>query len=140
MRAKILKKINLWLPLVIWASIIFFLSNHRLTPTSQIYWQDFIFKKSAHMFFYGVFAILSFRAVIGEGVKKMKSFYVAVLMAFLYGITDEFHQSFIFGREPTVRDVIIDTIGASIASFLLYYLVPKLPKDLKIFLEKLGIN
>ena len=43
--------------------------------------------------------------------------WIAVVTAVLYGITDEIHQSFTPGRGPAVRDVIIDTIRASIFIF-----------------------
>lgn len=31
----------------------------------------------------------------------------------LYAISDEFHQSFVPGRTPSVKDVIVDFVGAS---------------------------
>ncbi|MFI5240823.1 MAG: VanZ family protein [Microgenomates group bacterium] len=140
MHAKILKKVSLWLPVVIWGLIIFNLSGHKLVAASPEYWKDFIFKKSAHLFFYGIFAVLFYRALRGEGAERINSAYLAILLAFIYGATDEFHQSFVMGREPTVRDLLIDTAGAGIASFLLYYLLPKCPKEVKHYLNKLGLN
>lgn len=37
---------------------------------------------------------------------------VAVVLASLYGVTDEYHQSFVPGRMPDPVDWIVDTIGA----------------------------
>ncbi len=90
-----------------------------LPATSDFYWKDFIFKKSAHIFFYGVLAIFTYRALIGEGVNKKKALIWAALIAIFYGITDEIHQSFTYGREPRVRDVFFDSFGASVATVLL---------------------
>lgn len=39
---------------------------------------------------------------------------VIVLICGLYGITDEYHQSFVGGRMPDVMDVRNDLIGAAI--------------------------
>ena len=40
-------------------------------------------------------------------------------VAALYAVTDEFHQSFVPGRYPDVRDVLVDTAGALVAVLLL---------------------
>ena len=36
----------------------------------------------------------------------------AIVLASLYGVTDEFHQSFVPGRVPDVGDWLVDTAGA----------------------------
>jgi VanZ family protein len=38
----------------------------------------------------------------------------ALLLCLLYGMSDEFHQSFVPDRTPSVLDVAADTIGACI--------------------------
>jgi len=43
----------------------------------------------------------------------------AVGIAFVYACTDEFHQTFVRGREGTPRDVVIDAVGMSIAAALI---------------------
>ena len=135
MRVKTVRKIahflNLWLPPVIWAIVIFLLSSRPTRRASQIYWQDFIVKKSAHMIEYAIFASLLYRAISNSGVKKTNAGLFALIIAVLYGGSDEFHQIFTPGREPTVRDVIFDTIGASFAIYTIWNLLPKAPKKLK---------
>ena len=44
----------------------------------------------------------------------------AVVVATLYGISDEFHQYFVPPRQVEVRDVLADAIGASLAAGALY--------------------
>ena len=39
---------------------------------------------------------------------------LVISLCFIYAITDEFHQSFVPGRAPEVRDVLIDTLGSSV--------------------------
>ena len=41
-------------------------------------------------------------------VELVLSFVITVI----YAALDEFHQSFIPGREPKIRDVVIDSIGS----------------------------
>ena len=49
-----------------------------------------------------------------------KSRWIAWLLAILYAVTDEFHQSFVPGRHPTAFDVLVyDNIGALISLWLL---------------------
>ncbi len=43
----------------------------------------------------------------------------AVCISLAYACTDEFHQTFVRGREGTPRDVGIDAIGMALAAFLL---------------------
>ena len=40
---------------------------------------------------------------------------LVILFCLLYGISDEFHQSFIPGREPSGGDLLADTAGAAFA-------------------------
>ncbi len=114
------KLIKYWFPPLAWAVVIFLFSSFATVPTSQIYWQDFIVKKLAHVVEYGVFAFLLYRALRGYEMDKTKAVILSILFAALYGITDEFHQSFTPGREPRIRDVAFDTIGASLAMLLIW--------------------
>ena len=77
-------------------------------------------KKSAHVFEYGIFATLLYRALKESGFSKRKAAFWAILTAVLYGLTDEFHQSFTPGREPHLRDVAIDSLGAMTAVYFIF--------------------
>ena len=50
----------------------------------------------------------------------------------LYSCTDEFHQLFINGRSGSFRDVLIDTIGILLGTYLYKILVIKKKKVNKI--------
>jgi VanZ family protein len=43
----------------------------------------------------------------------------AVGISLLYACSDEFHQTFVRGREGTPRDVLIDAVGMAIAALLI---------------------
>jgi VanZ family protein len=45
----------------------------------------------------------------------------AVGISLAYACTDEFHQTFVRGREGTPRDVGIDAIGMAIAAWLIWW-------------------
>lgn len=111
---KIKKLAKYWLPPVLWALIIFTFSSFPTIETSDFFLWDFLIKKSAHLIEYGILAILIYRAMIETEIDNKKAIIYSIIIAGLYGASDEFHQSFIPGRGPAVRDVIIDTIGATI--------------------------
>lgn len=48
---------------------------------------------------------------------RERSRLVAVLGGVLYGLTDEWHQSFVPGREATLVDVFFDGLGVAAAAF-----------------------
>ena len=56
------------------------------------------------------------------GFKKLdkKAGILSIILTFLYACTDEFHQSFVPGRGPAFKDVIIDTLGGALGVSVLY--------------------
>jgi VanZ family protein len=121
-----------WLPVVIWALVIFSFSSNPTVKTSEIHWQDFIVKKTAHLVEYFIFSLILYRALINSKVSPVKALVTIVIVAFLYGATDEWHQSFTPGREPRLRDVLIDTTGAFLFVFSIKKLVYKNEKLLRL--------
>lgn len=139
MKGKFFKKLSLWLPPILWAALIFHFSSGKVFVASTIYWQDFTVKKIGHTLLFGFLAILVYRGLRGEGVSAKNAVIWAIIISTLYGATDEYHQLFTQGREARVRDVFIDGIGATVFTFFVYWLLPKLSKKLKIYSEKLGL-
>ena len=136
---KLKKFFKFWLPPIIWATLIFILSSRSLPRTTEIYWGDFIFKKSAHIFEYGVLSIFLYRALKNYGFNSRNTGIIAIALSVIYGAMDEFHQSFTPGREPRVRDVIFDTIGATFSIYFIWNLLPKASSKLKKLAKKLQI-
>lgn len=119
--------VKYWLPPVLWGTVIFSFSSLPTIHTTTFFLGDFILKKTAHLMEYGIFATLFYRALVASKVDSKKALWLSVLAAFLYGVSDEFHQSFTPGREPTLRDVLIDTTGASIFIFGIIGNIKKMP-------------
>lgn len=124
----LIKVFNYWLPPIIWGTIIFSFSSLHTISTTDFYLGDFLIKKTAHIMEYGIFATLLYRALVNSNIKKENAMWISILIAFSYGMTDEFHQSFTPGRTPTVRDVLIDTAGASIFIYGIIGNIKKMPK------------
>ena len=106
--------INKVLPPVLWAVIIFYLSHQPNLGTGLGMW-DLMLRKAAHMF---VFAVLFW--LVWRGASYNKKFFVtAFAIAVLYAISDEWHQTFIVGREGSGWDILIDTVGILAATVFL---------------------
>jgi VanZ family protein len=72
-----------------------------------------IIRKLAHFTAYFILAILVINALRISNVSGFKSIIITLLISIIYAATDEFHQSFIPGRGPSIKDVFIDSFGAS---------------------------
>ena len=111
------KRVMRWLPVVVIMVVIFIFSAQPSDNLPDFGWADYIVKKSGHMFGYGVLALAYWYAFAWTGHKR----WLAWLLAILYAFTDEFHQSFVPGRHPSIWDVLIfDNLGAMISLWLAY--------------------
>jgi VanZ family protein len=101
----------LWLPLVIWMSLIFLLSSQPDFPRPKVSWLEDLMGIGAHMFLFGVLAVLWARVLRGQ----RQTLLLAFLLTMLYSLVDEFHQSFVPGRTADPLDLVYDGLGAAIA-------------------------
>ncbi len=133
-----------WVPVLIWASLIFSASTDlgSVHHTSRIIgptlrWlfpgitdasiglvQTFI-RKSGHATEYAVLTLLFWRARYQPKAAARRPWShrlagQAWFAAVVYAASDEFHQSFYPSREASVRDVGIDSAGAAAGLLLLY--------------------
>ena len=97
--------------MVLIMGMIFYLSNQPgdLIPLPQIFGLD----KAAHGIAYGLLAC-TFLYGFHQFAPQSKGAVIAlaaVLFCLLFGIADEFHQSFIPGRTVSVWDVVADGVG-----------------------------
>lgn len=134
-----IKLYKYWLPFLCWALLIYWFSSLPTVTTTQVFWQDFIFKKSAHFFEFMMFSLLLFRALKNSGVEIKKAFVLTFFISLLYAVSDEFHQSFVPGREPRVRDVIIDALGAVSILFVLTKFSDKMPQIVTNLAKKIEV-
>ena len=135
MRPEVKRKSNIffyyWLPPIMWAVLIFALSSHQTGTASVIVWTDFAIKKSAHVFVYGILTAMLYRAFCVSGVDRMNAGLAAIFISCLYGMSDEYHQSFVPGRTGKVRDVGFDTIGSILSIWVTWNILPRAPMKLR---------
>ena len=123
-----------WLPLLIWLGVIFVGSTSVMSAehTSRyvvpfLLWLKpgmspnaiwtilVVARKCAHVTEYAVLALLLWRAVRSVATLRPKTLIIfgAVLLGCgLFAASDEFHQTFVKSRTPSIRDVFLDVGGA----------------------------
>jgi VanZ family protein len=95
-----------WLPVLVWAAVIFAFSSIPSLNSGLGGW-DYVLRKCAHMTEYAILALLLLRAT-GSATW-------AAGLAVAYAATDEIHQTFVRGRHGSPVDVAIDAVGVAVA-------------------------
>src|SRR5215204_2337942 len=93
-----------WPPAVLWAGPIFILSAIPSLSTGLGTW-DLPLRKGAHLAEYAILGALLMRA--------LRSVPLALLAGSAYAATDELHQLFVSGRQGSMLDWLIDTLGVA---------------------------
>ena len=143
--------VKFWTPLILWMLFIFVASTDLMSSehTSRLLipfllWLkpdmsfatidsiDFLVRKIAHLMEYAIFAGLLWRA-IHHGTSLRARFRVEATIVFffatLYAASDEFHQSFVYSRGPSPRDVMIDGGGVLLGLAASWLVARKRPSE-----------
>jgi VanZ family protein len=89
-------------------------------PTFQLL--HHLMRKAAHLTVYGIFSMLLYFSLGGSRSREWqwKTALGALLLAGGYSLTDEYHQTFVPGRGPSIMDCGIDTIGALLGMIIVF--------------------
>jgi VanZ family protein len=105
-----------WGPALIWAAVIFALSSLSSGRVPTLPGQT---DKLVHGAVYAILGALCFRAITMTWTWPHRpAVAIATLLALLYGITDEIHQTFTPGRTPDWRDALADMIGGLVGALV----------------------
>jgi len=127
-------------PLVLWAVLIFIGSGDVLSGTHTsillraVRWLfpnarseslalfHLFVRKAGHLTEYAIFATLAARAFRASWHAWLRRhwFWVSLLLAIFYALSDEFHQSFVPSRTASIHDCLIDSVGALIALTIIW--------------------
>ena len=81
-------------------------------------WADLLVKKGGHMAGYGLLALSYWYGLQWDGRRG----WLAWLLAVLFAASDEFHQSFVPGRNASLMDVVVfDALGAMLGLLIFGY-------------------
>jgi len=104
-----------FIPAILWAGFIFFLSSQEVLPGLTLSIPDFILKKTAHIIVFAVLYLLLIKGFYKIGKYPLQSWKTVFIICLSYAILDELHQTAVSGRSGTVRDVGFDFIGIGLA-------------------------
>lgn len=105
-----MRRLLAWAPAVAWAAAIFWVSHQSSVRLPGFTLSD----KVGHLAAYTLLAIL---LCLGARAWGLSPVWVLVL-GILYGVSDEFHQSFVPGRSAELGDLIADSLGVLLGTFL----------------------
>lgn len=84
---------------------------------------SYMVRKLGHITEYFILTTFLYLGTIFLIDKKLIPPLFSIISAFIYALTDEFHQSFVGGRGPSFYDVLIDSIGISISISLIILII-----------------
>lgn len=112
-----MKFLRFWFPVILYSGIIFCVSSipNVVTPLSEAHFDKFL-----HILEYMPFGFLVARGIGGTSpsITAKNLWMLVVLATFLYGISDEYHQSLVIGRDSGIFDIAGDTIGGAIGGYI----------------------
>lgn len=103
-----------WGPAVLWAAVLFLLSELHGVPRSEL---AALNDKVVHLFLYGVLG-----AALGWGKRRSRPripHWSVLGVGFVYGAVDEWHQHFVPRRDPSLADFGADVVGVAVGYLLL---------------------
>ena len=103
-----------WVPAFILMAIMFTLSSLPGDSLPYFGFCDVLLKKGGHALGYGLLG-LAYYSALPRRLSFGYRWLLALLMAVLFALSDEFHQSFVEGRASSIGDVVVDGFGAAVA-------------------------
>jgi len=108
-----------------------------ITPLTLVRLEFFI-RKAGHVSEYAVLAVLLYRAFVHTVFQSRRALSAGLVLSLCaaYAASDEFHQSFVPSRTASLRDVMIDICGATLAVLLYWWIATRDPKPRLDFPQK----
>lgn len=112
------KFFKFWLPVITYCAIIFVYSS--IPQPLPIRIEIPFFDKVIHTIEYGFLSYLLIRAFIGTTANLSRDAVIilSIILATLYGASDEFHQAFVPNRDPSIYDLLFDFLGATVVGLI----------------------
>jgi len=134
--------INYWLPVMIWMGGLYWGYSQPVLPgpLSSPPWEGLLLRKTVHLMEYAVLVTLLWRALLNNGPIEARAEHresndplpatlslrrwtllLAFLIALLYALFDERHQSLVSSRDARLLHVGIDMMGTVTALGLIWW-------------------
>lgn len=110
-----------------WMSLILFLSSRSYLPTGSpaVSWLGQYLDEVGHLGEYAVLGMLTYVA-LRPRLSGGRAFVFGLAFCVVFALGDEAFQSLVPNRVPELKDIVLDTVGASAAIGMLGVLWPRL--------------
>ena len=154
-----MKKIIIYILLVLWLILIFFFSHqpavdsdkvsnkvidkiiHTVEIISGHEFNDneleiisnylvFPVRKLAHFTLYFILGILVYNTIRLYSINNKEIWFISILFCIIYDCSDEIHQLFIPGRSGELQDVLIDALGSLLGALIVSKIINRKQKNL----------
>jgi VanZ family protein len=107
-----------FIALIIYCGFIYWLSDQSRLPTPDLFDNE---DKLHHFLAYFLMGVFAWRAFSRLLLSRRAVFWVSFGFCSLYGLSDEWHQSFVVGRNSSALDWLADSIGGLIAASTFFW-------------------
>src|SRR3989344_7025222 len=101
-----------------WMGLIFILSSQPSLPAPDLLWQQ---DKLLHLVVFGILSVLLAYSFKPPGVSTWAPVILLTALVTVYGASDEYHQSFVAGRDASLWDLLADGAGGFLAAVMFFW-------------------
>jgi len=123
-----MERIKNWIPATIMMAVISVLSSINGPFINSMGLGKQTYQINGHFFLFMILCLTYFKAT--------KNIFYSIMLTLIFGIIDEFHQTFTPFRSAGFFDVFVDALGGLISGILIWKYQHILPKKLKNWLLK----
>lgn len=116
---KLLARCTLSILPLCYMALIWYLSSQSSGAVVNFSFYDSLIKESLHLVEFAILYALLVLALLTWGELSCRGNKIALGIAVLYALLDEFHQSFIPSRSASVTDLIKDFLGIAVVWYIL---------------------
>lgn len=122
-RSRATRTLLRWLPALGLMTLIFVLSSQSGLKISEDAGVDRPLRTLAHFTAYALLAAALLFAISGSNSVSARAALVALIVAVLYGLSDEIHQAFVPDRTGQLKDLVVDGLGAGVGVLIAFVLL-----------------
>jgi len=112
-----MKFLRFWFPVISYSAMIFYVSG---LPNLNVFFGIGHFDKLLHIGEYAILGFLFARALAGgqNSLASLRVIGLTLLFVVFFGAGDEWHQSFVPGRDMSGGDLLADCVGGLFGAFI----------------------
>lgn len=101
-----------------WMMLIYVLSSQPSLPMPELFpGEDLL----VHAAFYAILGVFLAYSLIPPQVTTWKRILFLTILVTAYGVFDEYHQSFVPGRDASAWDILADGLGGFLTALMLFW-------------------